>query len=782
MGQFAIGQSVPRIEDPRLLRGEGRYVDDVRLVNPAHAYILRSPHAHARVLSVDAGAAKTMPGVLAVLTGDDVLADNLGWHPPPNPRQRRDGSQHFFPPRPALATGKVRFVGDQVAMVVAETLDQARDAAERIDVQYEVLPALVEGKDARAPGAPVLHDGCDDNECFYYSAGDEAAVDEIFASAHHVTRLTTKINRISPNTMEPRAAIGEYDKRRDRYTLYGGTQRMFILRQALAEHVLHVPETQIRIMTNDVGGSFGMKGGQHPEYHLALWASKKIDRPVRWVCDRSDGLASDWHDRDQYSEAALALDADGHFLAIKTSNICAIGAYLEPGGTISPAGHLGGLAGCYKTPKIFAEASAVFTNTACNGPFRGSGRPEAAYLLERLVDLAAREMGIDRAEIRRRNFVQPDDMPFKTGLIFTLDCGDFPRNQEQALEMAEYESFEERRKEAASRGMLRGIGIANFIEQTAQMDGETVSVRFDGSGTVTVIAGSIDHGQGHDTMYKIVVSDALGIDADDIRVAYGDTDAIEFGGGTYASRTAILGSSAARRAADKVIEKGLQLAAHMLEAAEDDIEYLDGAYRVKGTDRTVPIKEVARLAYKPMMLPDKIEPGLFAVDTFVPGTPTFPNGCHVCEVEIDPETGKTQILRYSVVDDVGTVINALTLEGQIHGGIGQGVGQCLTEGVFYDADGQLLTGSFLDYGMPRADDMCSFDCANNPVPTALNPIGAKGAGEAGNVGALAAIMNAITDALSPLGIAHIDMPATPNKVWKAIKEAGGYPSKTSSGT
>ncbi len=774
MGQFAIGQSVPRTEDPRLLRGEGRYVDDVRLVNAAHAYVLRSPYAHAKILSIETDAAKRMPGVLAVLTGEDVTADNLGWHLPPPIRFRRDGSPAFVPPHPALCVGRVRYVGDQVAMVVADTLDQARDAAERIHVEYEPLPHVVIGTEARNPDAPKLHDGCDDNESYYYSAGDEAAVDAIIARAAHVTRLKLRINRISPNTMEPRGAIGDYDHRRDRYTLYGGTQRMFLLRQTLAEQVLHVPETKIRIMTNDVGGSFGMKGGQHPEYHLVLWASKKIGRPVRWISERSEGLASDWHDRDQATEAALALDKDGQFLALKVSNICAIGGYLDAGGTISPAGHLGGLAGTYRTPKIFAEASAVFTNTACNGPFRGSGRPEAAYVLERLVDEAAREMGIDRAEIRRRNFVAPEAMPFKTGLLYTLDCGEFADNQETALRMADYDSFETRRAEAAARGKLRGLGIANFIEQTAQMDGETVSIKFDPSGTVTVVAGSVDHGQGHDTMYKIVVSDALGIDADDIRVAYGDSDAIEFGGGTYASRTAILGSSAAVRAADKVIAKGLDLAAHMLEAAADDIEYANGEFRVKGTDRAVAIKDVARRAYQPMNLPEGIEVGLFAIDTFAPGTPTFPNGCHVCEVEIDPDTGRTEILRYSVVDDVGTVINALTLGGQIHGGIGQGIGQALTEGVMYDSgSGQLLTGSYLDYGMPRADDMPSFDLANNPVPTKLNPVGAKGAGEAGNVGALAVIMNAIADALSPLGIANIDMPATPMKVWQAIRDARG---------
>jgi carbon-monoxide dehydrogenase large subunit len=457
---------------------------------------------------------------------------------------------------------------------------------------------------------------------------------------------------------------------------------------------------------------------------------------------------------------------------MRVQNISNIGAFLAPGGIISPTAHVGGLAGTYTTPAIYVEVSAVFSNTTSIGPYRGSGRPEASYIVERLIDNAAREMGIDRAELRRRNTVPASAMPFKTGLIYTLDCGEFAENLNRALTMADYAGFEQRRAAARARGRLRGIGMANIIEQTSQTMGETVMVKFDPGGTVTVIPGSISHGQGHETMYKIILSDKLGIDAEDIRVMHSDTDLAPDGGGTFASRTAVLGGSAATIAADKIIAKARKIAAHAMEASEGDIEFADGLFRVVGTDRTVPLKEVAQAAYVPSRLPQGLETGLYETASFSPEIPNFPNGCHVCEVEIDPETGRTQVLRYVVVDDVGTVINQLTLEGQIHGGVAQGVGQCFTERLVYDTDsGQLLTGSFMDYGMPRADDMCAFEMDENPVPTKTNPLGVKGAGEAGNVGALAAIMNAVVDALSPLGIAHIDMPATPETVWRAIRAA-----------
>ncbi|MEE2760872.1 MAG: xanthine dehydrogenase family protein molybdopterin-binding subunit [Pseudomonadota bacterium] len=771
MGQFALGQSVPRTEDPRLLKGQGLYVDDLCLPREAHAYFVRSSHGHGVIRTMDPRAAQQMPGILGVFTGEDWVADNMGHFGLGQPRIRRNGETGYCPPRPALVQDKVLFAGDAVAIIIAETLNQAKDAAERFEMEVEPLESLTVGHEARVDGAPVLWPECPDNEAFFYQAGDKNAVESALKSAHHVTHISVVINRITANTMEPRAAIGDYDKAAGQHVLYGASQRPFGVRRQIAQNILGVPETSVRVVAGDVGGSFGMKSGQYPEYNACLWAASKVGRPVRWVADRSEGHLSDYHDRDQSADAWLGLDENGKFLALKVLSTCAVGAYLDPGGMISPANHVGGLAGTYLTPHIYTEASAVFTNTAPIGPYRGAGRPEATYIVESIIDRAAREMNLDRAEIRRINSVPPEAMPFKTGLIYTLDSGDFPRNLEEALKMGDYDGFEKRREEAKERGRLRGIGIANFIEQTAQMEGETIRVQFDPSGTATVIAGSISHGQGHDTMYKVILSDRLGIDVDNIRVAFGDTNQAPWGNGTYSSRTAVLGGNAIAVAADKVIYKGIGIAAHMLEAARGDIEFTCGEYKVAGTDKSVHFTEVARAAYQPGKIPPNMEPGLMETATFDPGAPTFPNGTHVVEVEIDPETGKTEILKYSVVDDVGTVINKLTLEGQIHGGIGQAVGQTLSERIVYDEAGQMLTGSFLDYGMPRADDMCFFDCANNPVPTPVNPLGIKGAGEAGNVGGLAAIMNAVLDALNPVGVTHIDMPATPQKVWAALREA-----------
>ncbi len=772
MGQFALSQSVPRTEDPRLLRGEGKYIDDFVLPAMAHAFFVRSPHGHATITSIDVRAAQQMPGVLAILTGADWAAGDFGDHPPAFPRKRRDGSPMFRPVRPALAFDKVRVAGEAVCIVVAETLDEARDAAERVRIDYAPLPALTDPLKARLLDTPVIHAGCPDNEAFLFIEGDKAKVEAAFARAVHVTKLKVKVNRVTANTMEPRACIGDYDQGSGRYTLYAASQRPYSVRHGIAKHIFKIPETNVRVVAGDVGGSFGMKSGQYPEHHACLWVSSKVGRPVKWICERAEGHLSDYHDRDQISEAELALDAEGTFLGLRVSNTCSVGAWLESGGLITPSAHLGGFAGLYRTPAIYVEASVVFTNTAPTGPFRGAGRPETTYILERLIDTAAREMKIDRAEIRRRNLIAPAAMPFKTGLTFTYDCGEFEKNMDMALEMGDVAGFEKRRAEAKARGKLLGIGICNFVEQTANAEGETVRLNFDASGTLTVIAGSISHGQGHETMYKVVLSDRLGLDADHIRILWGDTDMAPHGGGTFASRTAVLGSSAAANAADKVIARGRVLAAHLLEAGTGDIEFANGSFRVAGTDRSIGLQAIARAAYEPAKLPKGFEPGLSDTATFSPNIPTFPNGCHICEVEIDPQTGRTEILKYSVVDDVGVVINKLTLEGQIHGGIGQAVGQALSEGIVYDEAGQLITGSFMDYGMPRADDMVQFACANNPVPTKVNPLGIKGAGEAGNVGGLGAIMNAVVDALSPLGITHIDMPATPEKVWRAIQGSG----------
>jgi carbon-monoxide dehydrogenase large subunit len=770
--KFALGQAVPRTEDPRLLTGRGRYTDDFVLPRLAHAYVLRSPHAHARIRSLDIRAAQQMPGVLAVLTGEDWASEQFGAPRPVIPRQRRDGSAMFVPLRPALAKDRAMLVGDPVAFVVAESVDLAKDAAERIAVEYEPLPAVTATEQALSPDAPKLWAECRDNECFFFTLGDKRAVEASFARAHHVSRLKLAFNRVTAATMEPRGCIGEWDDRLGRFTLYVGTQRPHGARADMARRILHIRETQLRIVAGEVGGSFGMKGGHYPEYALALWASRKIGRPVKWIAERSEGMLTDDHDRDHVSEAELALNRGGHFLALRARNISNIGAYLAPGGIISPTMHLGGLAGTYTTPAIYVEVSAVFTNTTSLGPYRGSGRPEASYIVERLIDTAAREIGIDRAELRRRNTVPASAMPFKTGLVYTLDCGEFGENLEKALAMADYAEFERRREEARGRGHLRGIGFANIIEQTSQAQGETVMVRLDPGGTVTVIPGSISHGQGHETMYKILLCHRLGLDEADIRVGHSDTDLAPDGGGTYASRTAVLGGSAATIAADKIIAKAKKIAAHALEAAEDDIEFADGTFRVVGTDRAVSLQDVAQAAYVPSRLPEGLETGLYEVASFSPEIPNFPNGCHVCEVEIDPETGATRVLRYVVVDDVGTVINKLTLEGQIHGGVAQGIGQAFTEHLVYDAhSGQLLSGSLTDYGLPRADEVPSFEMDENPVPTKTNPLGVKGAGEAGNVGALAAIMNAVVDALSPFGVTHIDMPATPEKVWRAIRAA-----------
>ncbi len=772
MGQFAMGQSVPRTEDPRLLTGRGRYTDDFVLPRMSHGYVLRSPHAHARITSIDVRAAQQMPGVLAVLTGTDWAAEKFGTLGPVMPRKRRDGSPMFVPPRPALVKDRAMLVGDPVAFVVAETMDLAKDAAERILVEYEALPSLTDTDKLREPGALKLWPGCPDNESFFFTAGDKGKVDAVFKAAHHVTKLKLVFNRITAATMEPRGCIGDYDDRLERYTLYVGTQRPHSTRGEIARRVFNISESQLRVVAGDVGGSFGMKGSHFPEYQLALWASKKIRRPVKWIAERSEGMLTDDHDRDHIADGELALDKDGKFLAMRVSQVSAIGAYMMPGGVISPSAHWGGLAGTYTTPAIYAEVTAMFSNTGSIGPFRGSGRPEASYISERLIDNAAREMGIDRAEIRRRNTVPVSAMPFKTGLVFTLDCGEFEKNLDMALDMAGYGDFEKRRAESKARGKLRGIGFANIIEQTSQTFGETVMVKFDPGGTVTVIPGSISHGQGHDTMYKIILSEKLGVDSDSIRVTMCDTDLSPDGGGTFSSRTAVLGGTAAVMAADKVIDKAKKIAAHALEVTEADIEFVGGHFRVVGTDKALPWKEVAAVAYTAARMPKGIETGLFETASYHPEIPNFPNGCHVCEVEIDPETGMSKVLRYCVVDDVGTIINQLTLEGQIHGGVGQGIGQCFGEHITYDPKtGQVLGGSFLDYGMPRADDMCSFDTHENPVPTKTNPLGVKGAGEAGNVGALAAIMNAVVDALAPVGVNHIDMPATPERVWQAIRAA-----------
>lgn len=773
MGEFAIGQPVSRLEDPRLLKGLGRYIDDLDLPGQAYAFILRSPYAHARIRSIETGAAAAMPGVLGVLTGADCEADGLGHLPCDQKRFRRDGSDMYRPPRPILVRDRVRVVGDYVAMVVAGTAALARDAAERIAVDYEPLPAVVSPADAAAEEAPRLWDDCPGNECFFHEDGDAAAVEAAFASARLVVERRFTISRVTAAPIGPRGCIGEYDPSLDRYTLRTGVQQAHMLRMHIARTVFGIPETRVRVIAPDIGGSFGLYSNVYPENALVLWAARRFGRPVKWTADRSECMLSDDSARDCVSDAALALDGEGRFLALRCRTFANLGAYLSLRGPLPPVVNLGTLAGTYTTPAIHVRVSGMFTNTFCTSPYRGAGRPEASTVLEQLIDEAARRLRLDPAEIRRRNTIPSDAMPYRTALTFTYDSGDFERNLDDALALAGYDGFEARRAEAAERGRLRGIGISNTVHRASGLELEAAQIRFDATGTATLMVGSVHHGQGHATTFTQIACDRLGIDPGSVRYVSGDTDIVTFGRGSFASRSAALAGSAVALAADKIVEKGRTIAAALLEAADEDVEFAEGTFTVSGTDRSVEIADVARAAYAPHDLPLDIEPGLDEIAMFRPGALTFPNGCHIAEIEIDPETGLVEILRYAVVDDFGTILNPLLLEGQIHGGLAQGIGQALMEDVAFDpATGQLLAGSFMDYCMPRADDLPSYVAAFNEVPTGVNPVGVKGAGEAGAVGALPAMMNAVVDALAPLGVEHVRMPATPERIWRAIREAG----------
>jgi carbon-monoxide dehydrogenase large subunit len=770
MGEFALGQPVPRFEDPRLLRGGGRYVDDFVLPRMVFGHVLRSPHAHARIRSIDVRAAKQMPGVLAVLTGADWKASGWGDLPAAGGMKRPGGLPSYKPRFPALVEERVHWVGDYVAFVVAETKSQAMDAAERIEVAYEPLPAIVSTEGAVTAGAPRVWDDCPDNICFVHEVGDKAAVEVAFARAERIVKRRLVINRVTAASMEPRGAIGDYNPAEDRYTCYTVLQRTHAYRADLAQ-IMHVPEARIRVVAGDIGGSFGMKSAVYNEVALCLLASKLLGRPVKWTSTRSEAFLSDAQARDHVTEAELALDRGGHFLAFRTKTIAAVGAYAQAASNVFVM-NLGTLAGVYRTPAMHAEVTAVFSNTNPMRPYRGNGRPEFAYVIERMVDEAAAEIGIDPVELRRRNTIPPEAMPFKTGLIFTYDCGEFAKNLDLALELADTAGFERRRAESRSRGKLRGLGLSNTIERAAAGGFEAAELRFDRGGTVTVIAGSITQGMGHETIYKQLVSDRLGLKPDQVHYVQGDTEKVAIGEGSGGSRTATLGGSAVYLATERIVEKAKTIAAHLLEAAEADIDFKEGVFAIAGTDRTLSLADIAGAAWEPQSLPDGMEPGLVASAAFAAKQQNFPNGVHICELEIDPETGEVEILDYSVVDDVGTVLNPLLLEGQIRGGIAQGAGQILMEDIHFDPQsGQLLTGSFMDYAMPRAGDLSLMHCETNPVPTKTNPLGVKGAGEAGAVGAMPAIGNALVDALKPLGIRDIPMPATPERLWRAIRAA-----------
>ena len=770
MAKFGIGQGVPRWEDPRLLRGGGRYSDDVNIARQAYGAVLRSPHAHARIAGIDTAAAAAAPGVLAVYTHVDVAA--LGGIPCLVPRNKADGTPMFSPPNLPLRKDRVRMVGDPVAFVVAETAAGARDAAELIAVDYEPLGSVTRTADARTPGMQPVWDECPDNVCFVFEEGDKAATEAAFAAAHHVTSLDFIVTRVAVAPMEPRACIGEYDGFTGRYTLHTGVQGPHWIRQATAGPILKIAEGDLRVISRDMGGAFGMRSGPYCEYVLCLFAARALGRPVKWTGERSEGFMSDDQARDNISRAELALDEDGRFLALRVETTANLGAYLTLLGPHSSTNNLGSLAGPYRTPAIHTHITGVFTNTQSTGPYRGAGRPEAAYAIERVIDTAADEMGIDAAELRRRNYIPDDSFPYKTGLVFTYDSGAFESNMDAALKMLDHAGFADRRAVAKTRGRLAGIGIANVIEQSAGGFPEWAQIRFDSGGSLTLTMGTHNHGQGHETIFRQILSDKLGLEFEQIRISQGDSDAVMAGNGTFGSRSSGVGGASILMAADKVIDKCRKVAAHTLEAAEEDVEFADGRFTVAGTDRGLGMVEAARLANAFTAVPPGTEPGLNEWAAWTPPAPTFPNGCHVCEVEIDPDTGVCEILRYAAVDDVGTVINPLLMEGQLHGGIVQGIGQIMMENVVWEpGSGQLLAGSFMDYCMPRADDLPSFEMGINEVPTPTNPMGVKGAGEAGCVGAMPALMNAIVDALNPLGVRGFDMPATPERLWRAINRA-----------
>ncbi len=771
--KFGIGQPVRRFEDLRLITGQGRYTDDVVLPNMAYAFVLRSPMGHANIKRVVAAAARKMPGVLFVGTGDDVRIDGLGDVPCSTPLTSRDGTPRHDTPRPILAQGKVRHVGQPVALVVAQTLAQARDAAEAIDVDYESLPAVTEAKDALAPGAPQLFDHVPGNLLFDWDndAGDAKATEAAFAKAAHVVNLELINNRVVANSMEPRNAIAEYDPASGRSTLYTATQGPHFVRDTLADAVLKLPKDKVRLITGNVGGGFGMKAFVYPEHALVVWASRKISRPVKWQEDRSEGFVSDNQGRDHITRAELAVDSKGKFLGLRVLILANLGAYLSPFGSFVPTRSTDLVSGLYVFGAIHVNVKGVCTNTVPVCAYRGAGRPEAGYLLERLVDAAARELGMSPDKIRRINFVPPSAMPYTSPTKLLLDSGEFETIMDLCMEASDWASFNKRRRQTEREGKLRGIGMATYTERCGGGFPETASIEFKDD-HVELVMGNQEYGTGLLTAYKQVVSDQLGIDADKIDVIMGDTDRTP-AGLTGGSRALAVGGAALYEASQSIVKKGTQLASHLLEVGAQDIVFDDGAFSVPGTDLRVDLMEVAKAARDPAKLPAGMEPGLDTTHTRVPPAQTFPNGCHIVEVEIDPNTGATAIDRYTIVDDFGRTINPLMLEGQVHGGIVQGIGQALLEHAVYDNDsGQLLSGSFMDYAMPRAGDIPSFAFSTHNVPTKGNPLGVKGAGEAGAVGAPPAVINAVVDALNRrAGVRHIDMPATPRRVWEALQSA-----------
>ena len=780
MGAPLIGARVERKEDYRFLTGAGQFTDDVTLPRQSYAAFVRSPHGHAKIKSVNTAKAKAAPGVLDVFTGADIAAAKLGGLPCGWLITDVNGQPMKEPPHPVLAQGKVHHVGEQVAVVIAETQDQAQDAAELVQVDYEVLPAVADVRLARAKGAPQLHEIAPNNTCYVWALGDKAAVDAAFAKAAHVTKLDFVNNRLIPNAIEPRAANGSYSRADDSYTLYVANQNPHVERLLMTAFVMGLPEHKVRVVAGDVGGGFGSKIYLYAEDVVVTWASRQLGRPVKWTADRSESYVSDAQGRDHHTVAELALDKDGKFLAMRVKTTANIGAYLSTFASCVPTIlYATLLSGQYTTPLIHCEVTAVFTNTAPVDAYRGAGRPEAAYVVERLVETAAREMKIDPAEIRRKNFIR--QFPYQTPVALQYDIGNYDATMDAAQKLADVAGYAARKKASEAKGKLRGLGYAAYIEACGIAPSavagslgaraglfEAGEVRVHPTGSVTVFTGSHSHGQGHETTFAQVVADRLGLPIENVDIVHGDTSKILFGMGTYGSRSIAVGGTAIVKALDKIIAKGKKIAAHLLEAAEGDIEYANGVFKVSGTDKQKMFGEVAFAAYVPHNYPhDKLEPGLNENAFYDPSNFTFPAGTYVCEVEVDPDTGVVRIERWSAVDDFGKIINPMIVEGQVHGGLVQGIGQALTEGAKYDSTGQLVTGSFMDYCIPRADDVPSFQVDTRETPCTHNPLGVKGCGEAGAIGAPAALINAITDAL---GVKDIAMPATPQTVWRTLQQ------------
>ena len=767
---FGVGQPVTRKEDPRFLTGRGRYVADIDLPRQAHGVFLFSPHAHANIRAIDKTAAEAAPGVVAVLTGKDWAADGLGTINPEAMPEDFGGPKGYRTKHYPLAVDKVRYVGERVALIIAESEAQARDAAELVNIDYEVLPAVVRASDAVKQGAPQIYAESPSNTCFTLRMGNVDAVDPAFAKAAHVTKLDLFNNRLNAFTMEPRGAIGEFDTRDNRYTLYSSTQNVHGLRHGLAHAILHVPESQIRVVAKDVGGGFGMKGNLYPEEAVLPWAAKKVGRPVKWVASRSDAFLGDDQGRDLGVSAELALDAEGRFLALRWKGLHNVGAYIEGSGIVPVLFALKLAPTVYDIPAVAVFNSAVFTNTPPTIPYRGAGRPEAVYIMERLIDKAAHEMKLDRAEIRKKNFIKPAAMPYATKTGWIYDTGDYAAAMTKAQSLADWQGYAARKTASEKAGKQRGRAIVTYVDNTGIFN-ERMEIRFDPTGSVIVHAGTLSHGQGHETTYAQMVSDWLGVPYESIRLVQADTDEVAGGRGTYASRSMMVGGNALRVAANDVIEKGKKFAAHFMEANAQDITFAEGKFTIAGTDKAMPIQQIAAMAYIPMGLPPELGMGLNGSGVATANVPSFPNGCHICEVEIDPQTGEVALDRYTVVDDIGTVINPLLAAGQIQGGVVQGAGQALLEDIVHDESGQFLTGSLMDYAVPRAGDMPSISVDFSPVPSKSNPLGIKGVGEGGTVASTPTVVNAILDALAPLGVKTIPMPATPQRVWQAIQAA-----------